>query len=152
MPRQASGSCICSKRELATCAIHHNTKKETSFVFQIDDVKYEAGSGKVTGYRIYRDGILLKQVDADNLVFTDETAEGNKTYLYAVTAVFADAESEATIATAITTGTEAIEAALASPAYDVFTTDGKLVGKGMKSLRTLKSGSYIINDRKVIIR
>ena len=133
-------------------AIHHNTKKETSFMFQIDDVRYEAGSGKVTGYRIYRDGKLLKQVDADNLVFTDETAEGGRTYLYAVTAVFADTESEATIATAVTTGTEALEAVLASPAYDVFTTDGKLVGKGMKSLKTLKSGSYIINDRKVIIR
>ena len=121
-------------------------------MFQIDDVKYEAGSGKVTGYRIYRDGILLKQVDADNLVFTDETAEGNKTYLYAVTAVFADAESEATIATAVTTGIEALDAVLASSSYDVYTTDGKLVGKGMKSLKTLKSGSYIINDRKVIIR
>ena len=69
-----------------------------------------------------------------------------------MTAVFADAESEATVATAVTTGIEALEAVLASPAYDVFTTDGKLVGKGMKSLKTLKSGSYIINDRKVIIR
>ena len=37
--------------------------------------------------------------------------------------------------------------------FDVlYSTDGKLVGKGMKSLNTLKSGSYIINDRKVIIR
>ena len=121
-------------------------------MFQIDDVKYEAGSGKVTGYRIYRDGELLKQVDVDNLVFTDETAEGGRTYLYAVTAVFADGESEATIATAVTTGIEAVEDILKASSYDVFTTDGKLVGKGMKSLKTLKSGSYIINDRKVVIR
>ena len=133
-------------------AIHHNTGNETNFVFQIDDVKYEAGSGKVTGYKVYRDGELLKTMDADKVEFTDETAEKGKTYVYAVTAVFADGESEATIATAITTDIESVENVIKASSYDVYTIDGKLIGTGMKTLKNLKSGSYIINDQKVIIR
>ena len=133
-------------------AIHHNTGNATNFVFQIDDVKYEAGSGKVTGYKVYRDGELLKTMDADKVEFTDGTAEKGKTYVYAVTAVFADGESEATIATAITTDIESVENVIKASSYDVYTIDGKLIGTGMKTLKNLKSGSYIINDQKVIIR
>ena len=133
-------------------AIHHNTVTESNYLFQIDDIKYEAGTGKVTGYKIYRDGELLKTVDADNLEFTDETAEGGKTYVYAVAAVFSDGESEATIATAITTDIESVENVIKASSYDVYTVDGKLVGTGLKTLKNLKSGSYIINDQKVIIR
>lgn len=133
-------------------AIHHNTVTESNYLFQIDDIKYEAGTGKVTGYKIYRDGELLKTVDADNLEFTDETAEGGKTYVYAVAAVFSDGESEATIATAITTDIESVENVIKASSYDVYTVDGKHVGTGLKTLKNLKSGSYIINDQKVIIR
>lgn len=133
-------------------AIHHNTGNANNFVFQIDDVKYEAGSGKVTGYKVYRDGELLKTMDADKVEFTDGTAEKGKTYVYAVTAVFADGESEATIATAITTDIESVENVIKASSYDVYTIDGKLIGTGMKTLKNLKSGSYIINDQKVIIR
>ncbi len=95
---------------------------------------------------------MLKTLDADKVEFTDETAEGGKTYVYAVAAVFADGESEATIATAITTDIESVENVIKASSYDVYTIDGKLIGTGMKTLKNLKSGSYIINDQKVIIR
>lgn len=133
-------------------AIHHNTVTETNYLFQIDDIKYESGIGKVTGYKIYRNGELLKTVDADKLEFTDKTAEGGKTYVYAVAAVFSDGESEATIATAITTDIESIENVIKASSYDVYTVDGKLIGTGLKTLKNLKSGSYIINGQKVIIK
>ena len=133
-------------------AIHHNTVSSNCFFFQLDDFKYEVTSGKVIGYRVYRDGKLLTQVDADKLSFTDSNLRPTTTYIYSVTAVFADGESEATIATAITTSIDSVEDVLKASSYDVYTTDGKLVGKGMKTLKTLKNGSYIINDQKVIIR
>lgn len=133
-------------------AIHQNTSNTTNFMFMIDDVSYETGSGKVTGYKVYRDGKLLTTLDADKVEFTDETAEYGKTYVYAVTAVFADGESEATIATAITTDIDNVENVLKASSYDVYTIDGKLIGTDMKSLKNLKSGSYIINNQKVIIR
>ncbi len=133
-------------------AIHQNTPNATNFMFMIDDVNYETGSGKVTGYKVYRDGKLLKTLDADKVEFTDETAEYGKTYVYAVSAVFADGESEATIATAITTDIDNVENVLKASSYNVYTIDGKLIGTDMKSLKNLKSGSYIINDQKVVIR
>lgn len=134
-------------------AIHQNTISDVNFVFQIDDVTYEAGSGEVTGYNVYRDGELIKSISsAETTSFVDNTVEGNKTYVYAVTAVFADGESEATIASAIVTDIQNVEAAIKASSYNVYTIDGKLVGTGMKSLSGLKSGSYIINDQKVVIR
>lgn len=133
-------------------AIHRITDSEHAFLFQVDDVTYEAGSGKVTGYNVYRDGELLTTVSTDKLTFTDETAEKGKTYVYAVTAVFNDGESEATIATAITTDIESVENVLKASSYNVYTIDGKLIGTDMKTLKGLKQGSYIINDQKVIIR
>lgn len=133
-------------------AIHQTTSNETNFLFKIDDIKYESGSGKVTGYNVYRDGTLLKTLDAEKLEFVDNTTEKGKTYVYAVTALFADGESEATLATAITTDIESIENVLKASSYDVYTIDGKLVGTGLSTLKNLKAGSYIINDQKVIIR
>ena len=70
----------------------------------------------------------------------------------AVTALFADGESEATLAAAITADIESIENVLKASSYDVYTIDGKLVGMGLSTLKNLKAGSYIINDQKVIIR
>ena len=134
-------------------AIHQNTVADNTFVFQIDDVTYEGGSGAVIGYNVYRDGELLKTISGtETLTFTDNTAEGDKTYVYAVTALFADGESEATAAAAITTDIENVEAAVKASSYDVYTLDGKLIGNDMKSLKGLKSGSYIINNQKVIIK
>ena len=133
-------------------AIHQTTSSAQNFMFMIDDVNFEAGSGTVTGYNVYRDGKLLKSVKGDELTFTDNTVEPEKTYVYAVSALFADGESEATLAPAITTDIESVEDILKASSYDVYTTDGKLIGKGMKTLKTLKNGSYIINDQKVIIR
>ncbi len=134
-------------------AIHQNTKSSNTFMFQIDDVTYEGGSGAVTGYNVYRDGELLKTISgADNLQFVDNTAENGKTYVYAVTALFADGESEATVATAITTDIANVEAVVKASSYTVYTLDGKLVGSEMKTLKNLTPGSYVINGQKVIIR
>ena len=91
-------------------------------------------------------------MDPDQVVFTDDTAVKDKTYSYAVTAVFADGESEATIATITTTDIQSVERLFNASSYDVYTIDGKLIGTGMPSLNTLKPGSYIINNQKVIIR
>ena len=118
----------------------------------LDDFTYEGGSGKVIAYKVYRDGTLLKTLDPDQVVFTDDTAVKDKTYSYAVTAVFADGESEAAIATITTTDIQSVERLFNASSYDVYTIDGKLIGTGMPSLNTLKPGSYIINNQKVVIR
>ena len=134
-------------------AIHQTTENGYAFVFMVDEVTYEGGTGTVVGYKVYRDGDLLATVnEADNVNFVDETAQGGNTYVYAVTAVYADGESEATVAAAIVTDIYKVEAELKAKSFDVYTLDGKTIGLDMKSLKGLKTGSYIINNQKVIIR
>lgn len=133
-------------------AIHRNTNSDNAFMFGVDDMTYEAGTGEVKGYNIYRDDELIKFIPAGTVDYTDDTAEAGKKYAYAVTAVFADGESEATVATDITSGIESVENLVKASSYTVYSIDGKLIGSGMKSLKGLKSGSYIVNDQKVIIK
>lgn len=134
-------------------AIRRNTLADEAMVFLIDDMTYEAGAEQPTAYRVYRDGTLLATVEAGKLDYTDATAAQGENYTYAVTAVFANEESEAAIAewTAYD-GIQSAGATLGTPSYTVYTLDGKLVGANMKSLNGLKRGIYIINDRKVSIR
>lgn len=67
-----------------------------------------------------------------------------------MTAVYADGESEAAVATAITTGVESIFAS--GKAYDVYTVDGICVAKNVKNLSTLKKGVYVIDGKKVVVK
>ena len=74
----------------------------------------------------------------------------SNTYQYGVTAVFADAESEATLAQPITpTGIENIVAT--GKTFDVYTLEGICVAKNVKSLGLLKQGVYLVNGKKVVI-
>ncbi len=62
----------------------------------IDDITYQPGEKKLvhTGYNIYRDKELLESVaDATLLTYTDSNVEVDKTYTYAVSAIFESGES-----------------------------------------------------------
>ncbi len=127
-------------------AIHNNTAD--TYMFMIDDVTYTAGCGKVVAYNIYRDGQLLGTVAADSNHFSD--ASDGKTHTYAVSAVYAGGESEATIADIVT----AIAGITAdgNATFDVYTVDGKVVAKGVKSLGKLSKGVYVVNGNKVVVK
>lgn len=134
-------------------AIHRITKEDSAMVLLLDDVIYETGSQQVTGYNLYRDDLLLATLPADLLEYTDTEAETGREYTYAVTARYGDEESAPTLA--IWTPADRIdtaEAILHATSYTVYTLDGQLVGKDLPSLRGLKRGLYIINDRKVSIK
>lgn len=126
-------------------AIHNNTVD--TYMFMIDDVTYRGGSGKVLGYNVYRDGVLLKRVGPDaECRLTDNAPSGKHTY--AVSAVYAGGESEATKASEVT----AIGGVAADGCgvYNVYTVDGKLVVKGARSLNGVQRGFYIVNGKKVV--
>ena len=70
-------------------------------MFMIDDVTYTAGCGKVLGYNVYRDGKLLKRIEPNaELRITDKAPSGKHTY--AVSALYAGGESEATKSAVVT--------------------------------------------------
>lgn len=62
-----------------------------SFVMMIDDIEFQGIAQTVTGYKIYRNGVLVKTVDADVLSYKDNRARATDTYT--VTALYADGES-----------------------------------------------------------
>ena len=122
-------------------------------IFLVDDVTYEKGTEIVTGYNVYRNDQLLKTMSPDQTEFVDETAEAGKKYTYAITALYESGESEPIIAVPTVINTiQGIETVNHATAYTVYTLDGQLIGKRMKSLNGLKPGIYVINDRKVIIK
>lgn len=126
-------------------AIHNNTAD--TYMFMIDDVTYTAGCGKVLGYNVYRDGKLLKRVEPNaELRITDKAPSGKHTY--AVSALYAGGESEAT-KSAVVTGINGVVNAI-DGTFDVFTFDGKRIAKGVKSLDGIARGFYIVNGKKVV--
>ncbi len=135
-------------------AINHNTYTwDSPFFFMIDDISYTKGAGMVTGYNIYRDGKLLGSVDASTTTFTDKEikSDDSNTYLYGVTAVYATEESEATLAEPVVpSGIDSTTAETKS--FDVYTTEGFCVAKGVKNLQLLKKGVYVVNGQKVVVK
>lgn len=134
-------------------AIHRKTREDDAMIFLVDDVTYEKGTEIVTGYNVYRNDQLLKTMSPDQTEFVDETAEAGEKYTYAITALYESGESEPIIAIVDTTnGIQDVENVLGTKTYNVYTLDGQLIGKDIKSLNGLKPGIYVINDRKVIIK
>lgn len=132
-------------------AINHNTPTwNNPFFFMIDDITYSCGAGEVKGYNIYRDGQLIGNVEANVRSFIDkQILQDADKHLYGVTAVYAAEESEATL-THTVTGINGLT--LGGPAFDVYSPDGIRVAKGVKNLKSLKKGVYIVNGQKVVVK
>ena len=134
-------------------AINHNTPTwNNPFFFMIDDITYTFGAGEVTGYKIYRDGKLIGNVAADVRNFVDKDADLSDTnsHVYGVTAVYAAEESEATLAQSLT-AVDGISAD-SNQTFDVYTTDGICVAKGVRNLNLLKKGVYVVNGKKIAVK
>lgn len=132
---------------------------ENGYFFSVDDFTYESVYGgstsPLTGYNIYRDGVLIGHVDANgNATFTDTTADDG-VHVYTVTATYADgSESDYSNEASVTvvTGIDAIENELNAPSYNVYSVDGKALQINAKSLKDLNKGVYIINNKKVVVK
>lgn len=131
-------------------AIHHNTDIKNVYVLKIDDITYRRASDAPTGYNLYRNGELLSSFTSGEAVYVYTAGSGNTDGNYAVTAVYANGESEpATVNVA--TGIKDIIGDKCA-AFDVYTVDGVLVAKGVKSLSQLKAGVYVIGDKTVVVK
>ncbi len=131
-------------------AIHHVTT-EGGYMLGIDDVTFVAGAGTLTGYNIYRDGKVIATVDGATLKYTDAAGQGDKS-TYAVSAVYTDGESVPVIATFVSTSIDELKVLTKGQPFDVYTLDGKLVGKDLTNVKRLHQGVYIINGHKVTVK
>ena len=130
-------------------AIRH-ASADGGFMFAIDDVTYEAGGSDLTGYNIYRDGVLVKTVDANTLVFVDTNNTDEKA-VYAVTAVYANGES-ASVKASLADGIEGISIVPQVVDGKVYTLDGKRIGNSSTAAKSLKRGVYIVNGKKTTVK
>lgn len=141
-------------------AIHHNTDAGSNFLFGIDDITFEQGApganDSIIGFNVYRDGELIGSAQGNALAFTD-AAMTEGAHVYNITVLYQSASGDinesgfSNDASITVTGIDGV-VANAEGKYDVYTIDGKVVMKDAKSLNGLKSGLYIINDQKYIIK
>lgn len=129
-------------------AIHHNSDAQNVYVLKIDDITYRRASAAPTGYNLYRDGELVSTFAAGETVYVYNSNNGDGEY--AVTAVYAKGESEPALAN-VATGIENITGEQCEK-FDVYTVDGRMVAKGVKSLSQLKAGVYVIGNKTVVVK
>ena len=140
--------------EVPAGATHFALRHITSgggFMLALDDITYTPGNGTIIGYNIYRNGEYLTNVSASATSFVDKSAKAGATYTYAVTALYADGES-APAAAAPVTVTAIATATADAPTYTVYTVDGRHIATGLKTLKGLKKGVYIVNDKKMVVK
>jgi hypothetical protein len=129
-------------------AIHCTSDGTNSFMFLIDDVTYEGLAPELTGYNVYVDGILNGKATPYSISYTCTGIDYGK-HTIDVTALYGTNESEPGSTDIVTTNISTID--LSNGTFDVYTLDGKTVGKGLHNLKTIKHGIYIINGKKVAI-
>ena len=127
-------------------AIHNNTAD--TYMLMLDDITYTAGCGKVVAYNVYRGNKLIKRLDADTPSKFTDTEGASNGESYAVSAVYAGGESEATKATPVT-GVKRMETSSDDP-FDLYTIDGRLIAKDIYSLKGIRKGIYVVNGKTII--
>ena len=130
-------------------AIHHITDKDNVCLLMLDDVTFAKGYDAPKGYNVYRDGKLVVSLDG-NTMKLDDNADTEGAHTYGITAVYEKGESQAVMIN-VTTALQLIEALTGKP-IDIYTIDGRLIGKGLNSLPRLGRGIYVINGQKVVIK
>lgn len=102
-----------------------------AFMLFVDDVTFKAASGataaaEICGYNVYRDSKLISAETVEETAFADETAEESKTYTYAVTTVYNDAESAPSNLVMIDTTNLGINGVYGSDAVNIRAIDGAI--------------------------
>ena len=132
----------------------YNAEMGTPFIFMVDDITYNVDNKPVSGYNIYRDGLLIASVGNDATSYTDAAPDDGE-HMYQVTVVYADnTESPAISATVRHSGATGVDGMTAtdSASYDVYTVDGTQVRHAAKSLGGLAKGVYVVNGKKVVVK
>lgn len=121
------------------------------FGMMVDDLSFEPALGDIKGYNVYCNGTLVASVNGEGtLTYLDNTVREDSKLSYGVSVVYATGESAVVYAEDIATGINEIVSD--TKPVDVYTTDGKLVGRQLRSLRSLQPGVYVVNGHKVVVK
>lgn len=116
----------------------------------IDDITYTAGGSAPESFNVYLDEELVANVAEPTATIENIT---NGSHKVSVTAVYASGESAPVSVTVEVSDVVGIDQILASgKKVDVYSTDGRMVRQQATSLSGLKSGVYVIDNKKVIVK
>ena len=129
-------------------AIRNTTPGDGALCVALGNIKYQKGGAKAESFNIYVDAATAGNTTEATAILK-ELAAGN--HVFAVTAVYANG-AESKPVTATLDVTNAISEILSSgKSFTIYTVDGKLINRQATNLNGLK-GSYIINNKKVILK
>ena len=129
-------------------AIRNTTPGDGALCVALGNIKYQKGGAKAESFNIYVDAATAGNTTEATAILK-ELAAGN--HVFAVTAVYANG-AESKPVTATLDVTNAINEILSSgKSFTIYTVDGKLINRQATNLNGLK-GSYIINNKKVILK
>lgn len=120
----------------------------------VDDISYVSMlyALSVDGFNVFCNGKKINGETVKSANFTDKNI-GEECRGYQVSVVYNLGESNASdkVYVGNTSGIEDITE-LKSDSYTIYSIDGKLISRNLKRMPALHSGSYIINNKKVVIR
>lgn len=129
-------------------AIRNTTPGDGALCVALGNIKYQKGGAKAESFNIYVDAATAGNTTEATAILK-KLAAGN--HVFAVTAVYANG-AESKPVTATLDVTNAISEILSSgKSFTIYTVDGKLINRQATNLNGLK-GSYIINNKKVILK
>ena len=129
-------------------AIRNNTPGDGALCVCLANITFQKGGAKAESFNIYVDAATAGNTTEATAILK-ELAAGN--HVFAVTAVYANG-AESKPVTATLDVTNAINEILSSgKSFTIYTVDGKLINRQATNLNGLK-GSYIINNKKVILK
>ena len=133
-------------------AIHYTGKLKDGIM--VDDISYVPVlyALSIDGFNIFHNGKKINEETVKSANFTDKNISEER-HGYQVSVVYNLGESNASKIVYVD-NTSDIEnvAELKSNNYTIFSIDGKLIGSNLKKMPALHAGSYIINNKKVVIR
>lgn len=132
-------------------AIHQTSSAAGTgnYLFGVDDVTFMKGVAKPTGYNVYCDGELVGHIGTDGtLEFYGTAPDGS--HVWSVTAIYPDGQESDPVS--ISAATDISSIAVAGEPFDVYTLDGALIRSQVRDVKDLKTGVYIVNGRKVIVK
>lgn len=116
----------------------------------IDDITYTAEGSAPESFNVYLDEELVANVAEPTATIENIT---NGSHKVSVTAVYASGESAPVSVTVEVSDVVGIDQILASgKKVDVYSTDGRMVRQQATSLSGLKSGVYVIDNKKVVVK
>lgn len=125
-------------------AIRHTTSADKSrTALLIDDISFAGRDPEVTGYRVYRDSILVATLDANTLTYTVKD-KGN----YQVTVIYDQGESDLSNVALIATGINSVK--MFSDKTQIYDVSGKRLDRLQHGVNIVKHSDGSI--RKVIVK